>query len=169
MLIRRSFRFISDVISVVRLEEVFATSKEVWSRKFDFKASQWWLKLRLMRSKSYCIESKSYCIESKSYCIELTYEYCCTTSDILYKRDFYWLWDKLICCRQKQSLITMFIRLSDRDGILIGTSEMQRRKRWTLEDFSSFLFLRLIALILVLFIIADNNTLSSKRRRFWRC
>ncbi len=156
MLIRRSFRFISDVISVVRLEEVFATSKEVWSRKFDSKASQWWSKLRLMRS--------------KSYCIELTCGYCCTTSDILYKRDLYWLWDKLICCRKKQPLITMFMRLSDRGGILIGTSEMQRRKRWALEDFSSFLFLRLIALILVLFIIADNNTLSSKRRRFWgRC
>lgn len=163
MLIRRSFRFISDVISVVRLEEVFATLKEVWSRKFDSKASQWWSKLRLMRLKSYCIESKS-------YCIELTCEYCCTTSDILYKRDFYWLWEKLICCRKKQSLITMFIKLSDRGEILIGTSEMQRRKRWALEDFSSFLFLRLIALILVLFIIADNNTLSSKRRRFWeRC
>ena len=163
MLIHCSFRFISDVISVVRLEEVFATSKEVWSRKFDSKASQWWSKLRLMKSKSYCIESKS-------YCIELTCEYCCTTSDILYKRDFYWLWDKLICCRKKQSLITMFMRLSDRDEILIDTSEMQRRKRWVLEDSSSFLFLRLIALILVLFIIADNNTLSSKRRRFWgRC
>ena len=156
MLVRRSFRFISDVISVVRLEEVFATSKEVWSRKFDSKASQWWSKLRLMKS--------------KSYCIELTYEYCCTTSDILYKRDSYWLWDKLICCRKKQSLITMFMRLSDRDEILIDTSEMQRRKCWALEDSSSFLFLRLIALILVLFIIADNNTLSSKRRRFWgRC
>ncbi len=155
MLVRRSFRFISDVISVVRLEEVFATSKEVWSRKSGSKASQWWPKLRLM--------------ELKSYCIELACGYCCTTPDILYKSGSYWLWEKLICCRKKQSLVTMFMRLSGRGGILIGTSEMQRRKRWALEDSPSFLFLRLIALILVLSIIADN-TLSSKRRRSWgRC